>query len=58
MRKGHELKELLKNAVFMSFALIGLGCLAKIKMNVEKIESKLKALLRIIQQIKKGSKSQ
>ncbi len=44
---------MLKNVVFMSFATIGLGCLAKIKFNLDLIESKLRALERIVTEIKK-----
>jgi len=44
IRKGHQLKNLLTNAVFMSFAILILGCVAKLKHNVDQIESKLKAL--------------
>lgn len=41
----------------MSFALLILGCLAKIKANIDKIDSKAKALDRIVKQVsKKGKK--
>ena len=59
IRKGHQVKQLLDNAVFMSFALLILGCLAKIKANIEKIDSKVKALDRIVKQVsKKGKKGE
>ena len=56
LRKGHEIKNLLRNAVFMSFGVLILGCLAKLKMNMGKIESKLRALDRIVKEVSKSRK--
>lgn len=53
IRKGHQLKNLLANAVFMSFALLTLGSIARLKFNVDQIESKLRALDRIVGELKK-----
>lgn len=47
LRKGQQLKQLLGSGVFMSFAVLGLGCLSKLKFNLDLIESKLRALERI-----------
>ena len=58
LRKGHEIKRLLTNAVFMSFGVLVLGCLAKLKMNLGKIESKLRALDRIVKDISKSKKKE
>lgn len=37
----------------MSFALLTLGCVAKLKFNVDQIEGKMRALDRIVGEIKK-----
>lgn len=47
---------MLENTVFMSFAVLGIGFLAKIKYNLDLIESKLKALERIVNEIRKKEK--
>lgn len=44
---------MLESAVFMSFAVLGIGFLAKIKYNIDQIESKLKALERIVNEIRR-----
>jgi hypothetical protein len=40
----------------MSFAVLGLGCLARLKCKLDDIESKLKALDRIVKEFSKRGK--
>jgi hypothetical protein len=53
IRKGQQIKLLLKDAILMPFAILGIGCLSRIRYNLEQIESKLKALERIVKGVTK-----
>lgn len=53
--KGHQLKRLISDAVFIPFATLALCCIAKLSFNVGKIEKKLVAIQRIVKDIQKKS---
>jgi hypothetical protein len=41
------------DAVFLPYATLAMGCLAKINFNLDKIEKKLLAIARIVQELQK-----
>jgi hypothetical protein len=45
------------DAVFLPYATLAMGCLAKISYNLDRIEKKMQAIVRIIQDLQKRSKS-
>jgi hypothetical protein len=55
--KGQRLKQLINDAIFLPFATIAIGCLAKISYNIDKIDKKIQAIGRIIKEIQKKSRS-
>jgi hypothetical protein len=48
LSKGQRLKQLISDAIFIPFATLAIGCLAKISFNIEKIEKKIQAIARIV----------
>ena len=42
----------------MSFSVLTIGCLARVKTNLDRIESKLKALDRIVKDVSKSKKKE
>jgi hypothetical protein len=46
------------DAVFLPYATLATGCLAKINFNLDKIEKKMMAIARIIQELQRQPKNQ
>jgi hypothetical protein len=53
VRKGQQIKLMLQDANLVPFTVLGLGCLAKMKYNLDLIESKMRALERIVKSVNK-----
>lgn len=44
---------LINDAIFLPFATLAIGCLAKISFNIDKIEKKIQAIARIVKELQK-----
>jgi hypothetical protein len=51
--KGQRLKSLVNDAIFLPFATLAIGCIAKISFNIDKIEKKIQAIARIVKELQK-----
>lgn len=51
VRLGHHVRGMLVDAVFIPFATMAFGCLAKIGANLDRIEKKLEVIRKIVEEV-------
>lgn len=58
IRQAHIVSELVREGRFLPYATLALGCLARINHNLNLIETKLNAIRRVVEDLRRGAKKQ